>query len=660
MSEKPPAPEGDSSTDDGYNVVEYRSYQPLPPPVSSAGVSADNDDWLKAHLSQRTDLYGWYQRYLGRARIGATYAEYIYRSMIWGAVGVLVGACLIGLLLVLSATAIGGPADRFLPAATMIVIGGIVTGGITVGGYLLYPWYHGQHRRTQIDALLPNAVVYMRAVAYIDPNPVDLVREVAEYESIYGELAREFEAIRRDVEVYQDDLLTALQNADDFVPSERLREFLDDLSSLLESGGDVADFLDHEVESQLELTERRLEDLLETLETLAPVYVIAIGIGPVIFLVTLLVLSIVGADVTALLFILTYGFIPLAVVASMLLIELFTNEFRLQTGRQIQIEDELFGQEEPESPEQWYVEYHQSKVRKQTIDRIIEPIRTMQKSPVLSLWLTIPLALLVVLLLNLLDFVSVSAAAMTAQPIRTTTGIIVVPLFIVSIPLMILHELKIRRDRQFEERFPDALYSLANVNERGVPLLDGIELIARRYEGPIAEEFSKTHRDAQLDHDLTRALTALANRHRLPRITMAVSVLRRVVQSTERVGPSLQALARDLDMRLSLEKKRRQEMQLYAVVVSLGVFVYLLIVIVLDAYFLPLLPEAIDQPVLGAGEDASLERFRMIFFHSSLLLAAGGGLLMGKLIDDSLSSGLKFVNGFVIVVLASFLLSGMF
>lgn len=654
----PPDQLGDSEE---RTVIEYRCYTPHQDRSNRPAETSLRDAYglIRGHFKRRQSIYGRYQRWLGLARMGTTYDVYLTRVFTYSVIAMGIGA-LIGVVGVFALDALLDISIPMIPTGLAIGVGVALILGISIGGWMLInPWYVARQRGARIDAVLPHVVVFMQSASQIDPNPIKLIDNVADYKRIYGELAIEFDAVRKDVVLLNDDLLGALDNANSFIPSEALTEFFDDLSSLLESGGSVRGFLTHEVEQQLSRTEGELEELLLTLTTLAPIYVITVSVGPVVLLVALLVLGMIGANVIPYLFILTYVGLPLLVISSIVTLDLITSQYNLGVHTRRPSSDET-ADEMPEATEPWFERYRKRKHQDRLVARIRGPIETIRHKPINSLLVTAPLAIVVILAIIISGILPLSGDALSAEPIRYTTGYLVIPFLIMSIPLMTLHELKSRRDRAFEYRVPDALYSLAGANERGLPLDEGIELISRRFEGPIASEFEKTYRDIQLDQNVPKALENLANRHRLPRITMTVAVLRNIVKSSEDLAPSLRSLADDLDMRHSLERDRLQEMRAYAVVVSLGVLIYLLIILVLDAFLLPQIPDLGSQPVLGVSGQPAIETYQTVFFHSALILAAGSGLIMGKLTRDSLISGMKYVNALIAVVLIAFLVAGLY
>lgn len=637
--------------------LEYRSYRPFKDLHVSDSLQESYGP-LRRHFKAHPHRYGWYQRWLNHAGWGTTYDVYLERTVIMTAAALVIGTILgfLGMGLAIVADVVSITLAWMIGIALFLGL----LGGVSVGGAgIMYPLLIARRRAQVIDNLLPHAVVLMRAESHIDPNPIVLIRDVAQATDAYGELSREFQTIRKDVELFNDNLLQAIANTHDTSPSESLRELFDDFSSHLESGGEIKQFLDQEVSQQLSNTEERFDDMIRQLTTLAPVYIMLVSIGPVILIVTLLVLSIIGANVMWLLAVLIYVGLPLIILLSATTLNELTRAYRIPHEGRLETPGDDSTAASPDSPDPWFDAYQ----RKSRIHRLLAPLRAstadLVDHPRDTLWVTGPVAVLLIFGAVLTGTVAVSVEAFLTRPVTNTFGLVIAPFLIMGIPLMTLHELYRRRTRSFEARFPDVLYSLASANRRGVPVDEGIMLVADRYSGTIAEEFRTVHHDVQFDDDIRRALTNLANRfHRLPRITMTIAVLRNIIRSDEDLSDSLVSLADELETRLALERRRRQEMKVYSVIVAMGVLIFLLIVVILDVLLLPQIPELGDQPLVGEAEAIDHATYHMFFFHSAILLAAGSGFMMGKLTEDTFIGGLKYVIGLIGLVVVTFVVLG--
>lgn len=148
--------------------------------------------------------------------------------------------------------------------------------------FLLYfqPMLTARGRKARIEMDLPYAITYMEALS-TTLTLYNTIRGVYEQGDLYGEVSREFGMIVRDVELFGDDLVTAIRNLGQTTPSENLKKLLDDLILMFESGGDLPSFLASRAAHYREVAEKELEMSLKTMEIMAEVYVTAFVAAPI-------------------------------------------------------------------------------------------------------------------------------------------------------------------------------------------------------------------------------------------------------------------------------------------------------------------------------------------------------------------------------------------
>jgi flagellar protein FlaJ len=95
-------------------------------------------------------------------------------------------------------------------------------------------------------------------------------------------------------------------------------------------------------------------------------------------------------------------------------------------------------------------------------------------------------------------------------------------------------------------------------------------------------------------------------------------------------------------------------MTAYVAVVVIGYLVYLLVVVMLDAYYLVPIERLTESGTAagasGPGLPTSLsnipvDTYRMVFYHSAVVQGVGSGILTGQLAHGDLLSGLKYAIG---------------
>ncbi len=124
----------------------------------------------------------------------------------------------------------------------------------------------------------------MQALSTTMP-PFEIIRKVYEEQDMFGEVSKEFGVIVRNVEVFGDDLITAMRDLQRITPSTNLRDFLNDLGIVFDSGGDISSYLAAKTDFYREQAKQELDLVLKTIEIMAEVYVSAFVAGPIALII---------------------------------------------------------------------------------------------------------------------------------------------------------------------------------------------------------------------------------------------------------------------------------------------------------------------------------------------------------------------------------------
>ena len=630
--------------------------------------------WFLMNPERFRDL----QRWLNQARMGYTYDIYLSRvtgySMIAAAVGLFLGTLLSVQLAVFGGFAslgvestpiiVGVSAFLVLFTTLLFAVGSFATG-------YYYPRMTVGSRERNINILLPHAIVYMYALSYGGMNTFEVIKELADAEEVYGEVSNEFDMVVRDVELFGNDLFTALRDARNLTPSENLEQFLDDTISVLDSGSDFSAFLEDEAETYMDEARQEQDNFLDTLSILSEIFVVAFVAAPLFLIVTLLVISLLGGDALLQTYVLVYLGLPLGMISFLVAVDMLSKPYADHTD-QLKVEDPTVDREWSETLEEdpqfkTYEERKQELARREMFNDPIKHIRN--RNPLLSLVITVPAALLAVLAMLVSGVVPLSVDGLVAAPIRATIALVVVPFLITTIPLTLFYEAQRRREKNIAKRFPDTLNILSSANQMGIRFVDALSLVARWSEGTLAEELRKVRNDINWNHDVQRALLEFANRLRVPQVTRTMKLIAKGNSSSSDLSKIISIAAEDTRNRYQIEKRRRSEMNAYIAIVIIGFLVYLAVVVMLDTSYLTpigeLSTEAAAQTDEGAGGGAAgvldvgqvpVDIYRAVFFHSALIQGIGSGLLAGKLAENNVLAGLKYSIALVGLTLGVFML----
>jgi flagellar protein FlaJ len=632
---------------------------------------------VRAYFKTRPEAHWKLQQRLNQGRFGTTYDVYLTDATTYTAAAAAIGALLgLALAAVLAGTgALAGleappgvpdgiaavvGANRLLFAgAGLVLVLAFLAAGATWFGTYYYPAAVVDVRRRSIDVTLPHAIVYMYALSFGGMEMTGVLRQMADADDTYGEVAHEFDQIVRDVDVFGNDLFTAVRNARNLTPSDNLEQFLDDLLSVLDSGGELTAFLEDESEKYMQRARDEQQSFLEALATLSEVFVVAFVAAPLFVVVTMMMLSLLGDIGTLPLAFIVYAVIPLGMAGFLVLISVLSEPYK-QPEHELQLDDRDPGTaSEAVRAHPDYGTFRRLRQRAWLRDTLSDPVAVFHDRPPATLAVTLPLALLLTGGLVVSGTVSATADTFVAEPVRTTALLVILPFLIVAVPLSVFHELARRRREAVASRLPDALDILASANQMGVGLTEGMELVSRNLTGRLAVELRRVGNDIRWNNDIRRALLGLADRLQVAQLTRTCKILAEGSRSTGDLHRVLDIAAEDTRHRYRLARDRQQTLSSYTAVVVIGFLVYLAVIVVIDQSFLgPISRSALT----ASGESgtpisvdaAAVDAYHALFFHSAVVQAVGTGLITGKLSDNRVLTGLKYSIGLVLVALAVF------
>jgi flagellar protein FlaJ len=651
-----------------------------PPEV---GISAYRRQFgrLRGYFRSRPERYASVQRTLNQARIGSSYDEFLSRGVLVAALAALFGA-LGGAAITFvfagsgvfetlrSPVGIGGPVaavvgdNRVLVAGTAITIVGAIGVGLpTWVAYRAYPKTVVITRRQKLNVTLPHAIVYMYALSYGGMELPTVFRRLSNAGETYGEITTVADSIVRDMDVFGNDLVTAMENARNITPSDSVERFLDDLLSVLDSGGEVTPFLEDAAKRYLEEAIEEQDDFLETLSILSEVFIVGFVATPLFLVVILVVISLTGGQTLTQLSILVYAVMPFGMAIYIVLIDTLSEPFvQRGTVADPDVSNEWEEDATPAEDDERYRAYRGARRRDRVVSWLRNPFGPIQEEPLYVLALSVPAAIAAAALTVALGFATPTLDGFVSRSVANATWLIVVPLLVATVPLAYYHERQRRRNAVLATRLPAALNILSSANKMGIQLAEGLGLVARATTGTIATELRQVRNDLLWNGSTSRALLSFGARLQVPQLARTTRLLADGLESTGDLSRVLSVAAEDARARYKLERARTREMTSYIAIVVIGYLVYLLVVVLLDANYLTPIAETAEQQAAAGADDGPLlfanipvDTYRALFFHSAIIQGFGSGLLAGKLSDNTILSGLKYAIGLVSLATVVFL-----
>jgi len=159
----------------------------------------------------------------------------------------------------------------------------------------IYPFSITQSRKRDIEANLPFALTHMAAISESGAPPLTIFKILSQFRE-YGEISKEAEEIKRNIEVFGLDEISALRDRISKSPSSEFKDVLEGMTTTIQSGGSLKSYLIEESgKAMFEYAVKR-EKYNQILSTYADIYTALLIAAPMIFIVVLAALNIMGGN----------------------------------------------------------------------------------------------------------------------------------------------------------------------------------------------------------------------------------------------------------------------------------------------------------------------------------------------------------------------------
>jgi flagellar protein FlaJ len=562
-----------------------------------------------------------------------------------------------------------------------IVLTGIVFGWIGFmlgfGMLVIIPYSQAGERKREINLLLPDAVSFMYALSVGGLNQLEIIQAMARAEDTYGEVAREFKTIIQETEYFDTDYRSAIREQSLETPSEELSQFLTDMLSIINSGGDMESFLDDKKDKHMRTAKQEQETILETLELFGEMYM-TLSLFPLLLIIVLVIMSMLGQADQDLLFMTVYGLIPMTGVGFLVLISTvkqddpgdgylrFEGTERRETG-------------ERESPfslgtiEGYVGEWDVfDRIRRREgaykVQEILgAPHLFFRDNPLYTLALTVPLALVILVASLLQGLAPTSFDGMVANPVWSTFIWIYVPVYVTTLPLAIFYEWNVISRHGVVNGLSDNLRKLSSANDTGLTLLEAIRTVADTSTGTLARELDIIYTKVEYGTSLKDALIEFNNKYHIPRLARTVTLISKAQEASSQITEVLTTAAQASENQDDIDRDRKSRTRMQVVIILMTYFTLLAVMAILKTQFLDVMSGLTSQSGGGGGGGAAgvgfgggldTQLLSLLFFHAVTAQAILSGFISGYIRDASLLSGLKFIVILVTVALATWIVVG--
>ncbi len=617
------------------------------------------------------------EKKLGQARMASNVELYIARAL---AIGVLTGLALLllGLLVgwIISELIIGtGPilgvplpdslsiVVELVRSPVILVITALLFGGIGFaigfGAMLMRPYLRSSERKREINTLLPDTIAFMYALSVGGMNQLEIVRATARADDTYGEVAKEFQSIVLETEYFDTDYRTAVRNQAIETPSGELAQFLTDMLSILDSGGDMTRFLEDQKDKHIRTAKQEQQKQLDTLELFGEMYM-TLSLFPLLLIIILVIMSMMGGGGgTMMLYLTVYALIPLIGFAFLVMVSTVTQD---EFGDGYLREE---GSSEPggnsldflntDLAENYTGEYGifdqiRSREGRYEFQQILRaPHLFFREYPLMVLLVTVPLNLFILVGLIATGNAPLSVGGLQDQVIWGTFVWIYLPIYINLIPLAIFHEWNVRSRRAILGGLSENLRKLASANDTGMTLLESLKMVADTSSGKLSNEFDKMYAKVNYGTSLKDALREFNNDYHIPRLARTVKLVSEAQETSSHIQDVLTTAATTSENQDDIERERRARTLMQLVIIIMTYLTLLAVMALLQVQFLDTMTaiggEAAEDGGGATDEfigDLDADFLSMLFFHAVTIQALISAIVAGYIRNVDLISGAKY------------------
>ncbi|RLI75678.1 secretion system protein [Archaeoglobales archaeon] len=494
---------------------------------------------------------------------------------------------------------------------------------------ILYPMIKMRTRKTKIDLKLPHAITYMQSLCNSMPL-YEVFKSIFQEKDLYGEVSEEFGFIVRDVELFGENLINAMVNLMNTTPSENLKELLEGLIVVFESGGDLQNYFATKSYHYRERAKKQLEIHLKTLEILSEVFVVVFVAMPIFLIVMISTMSLLGKSIGYELFVYLYFFIPVGSMLLIYVIDLMNIKEDLSLTRverkKLYYPPSIISEKSAEIPK---------KVEKRSFkDFIYLPFKAVKMDYYNSIYFSV----IVTSVLSLFFYFNKTLFRFVESFVSLAT-------ISFCIPLLVAFEYRARFVRNVEKEIPELLRQMLNLKDIGLTLQSVINIIKDSKIGVLSRELKMVDADIGWGATIIDALVEFINRVGISSVRRVISLIVKASNVTENVRDILLISIEDFEYELKMKSDRFTTGFAYLVIIYVSFFTFLYIAYSMQSSFLAGLTK-LNVPINLSG---SLS----LMYRISLILALFSGILAGQMEKGHILNGLKHVCVFM---LSSFIL----
>ena len=198
-----------------------------------------------------------------------------------------------------------------------------------------------------------------------------------------------------------------------------------------------------------------------------------------------------------------------------------------------------------------------------------------------------------------------------------------------------------RWQNKIEKATPEFLRDISTSFKTGMPLYTALEHAARRDYGPLTNELKLMLSQMSWGMNFNDALVEFSKRIDLPLMYKATTLILEAGRHGGNLSDIFDSTAKYVDNVNAWTNKRRTQTLPYVAIFYFSVVIFLFIIILISNMIFVPMSEIADGAAGLINPILSPETARRVFLHTAILEAFFGGILAGRIHEDSFLGGLK-------------------
>jgi flagellar protein FlaJ len=198
-----------------------------------------------------------------------------------------------------------------------------------------------------------------------------------------------------------------------------------------------------------------------------------------------------------------------------------------------------------------------------------------------------------------------------------------------------------RWKNKIETAMPEFLRDLATSVRTGMPIHAALEHASERMYGPLTNELKILVAHMSWGMNFDKALTELSDRVDLPLVKKATVLILEAGRHGGDLSDIIDSTAQYVESVNAWSLRRKMQTMPYVAIFYFSVALFLFIIILISRMIFVPIGELAESGVPLLRPILTSTQTRRVFLHTSLLESFFGGILAGKINEDSFLGGLK-------------------